>query len=81
MAKECGIVWQRVREVVRKEKIIPAKIIGRKQFYNEYQEEYIHSILYFSLICKELTIESKINKPEKQEPFEDFKKRVYGRKN
>jgi len=62
IARECGIVWQRVREVVRKEEILPAKTIGRKQFYNEYQEDYIHSILYFSLMATEITIESKMNK-------------------
>jgi len=62
IARECGLKWQQVQEVVKKEGIIPAKKKGRYRYFDEYQEEYIHSILYFSLMTTEITIESKMNK-------------------
>jgi len=62
IASECGLKWQQVQEVVKKEGIIPAKKKGLYRYFDEYQEDYIHSILYFSLMASELIIESKINK-------------------
>mgnify|MGYP000110732355 CR=1 FL=1 len=61
IAMECGLGWQQVSNLIVKEEIIPAQLIGKKKYYNKYQEDYIHNILYFTCMIKEITYESKSN--------------------
>lgn len=61
IAMECGLGWQQVSNLIVKEEIIPAQLIGKKKYYDKYQEDYIHNILYFTCMIKEITYESKSN--------------------
>ena len=61
IAKECGLGWQQVKDLVKKEEILPAHKKGKFNYYDQYQEELIHTILYFTCMAKEITFESKIN--------------------
>lgn len=61
IAMECGLGWQQVSNLIIKEEIIPAQLIGKKKYYDKYQEDYIHNILYFTCMIKEITYESKSN--------------------
>lgn len=79
VAKECGIKRYLIDEIIRKEDIV-CQNLGFKTLTKE-QEDLIHQILYFEGKITEITLESKMNVPEIQEPFEDFKKRTYGRHN
>lgn len=82
IAKECGVEYYVVSEIIRKEGFVCEKL-GFKTLTKE-QEDLIHQILYFEGKITEITLESRINSPEPpvyQEPFEDFKKRTYGRHN
>jgi len=78
IAKECGVTYSLINEVIRKEGFV-CQNLGFKTLTKE-QEDVIHSILYFEGKITEITLESKMNIPEIQEPFEDFKKRTYGRR-
>jgi len=80
IAKECGLGYSQVVLIVKNEHIVPAKKKGRYQYFDKWQEDLIHERLYFSCACNEITLESKMNKPEIQESWESFKKRTYGRK-
>lgn len=83
IAKECGIGRSQVYIIITNERIIPAVKKGRYNYYDKYQEEHIHNVLFLSCLIKEITLESKMNKPEpipEQESWEIFKKRTYGRK-
>jgi len=61
IAQECDLRYNELKRVTTSEKIIPAKRDGRKIFFDKYQEDYIHQILYFNGKIKEITYESKIN--------------------
>jgi len=61
--------------------ITPIKKGLRIRLYNEWQVMLIIENLWHCGKVDGFIYESSMNKPEKQEPFEDFKKRVYGRKN
>lgn len=87
IALECNIGYYKVREIIRKEEIIPAHKIGVRKFYNKYQERYIVDILSMTYcIGKPMfeIFESSMNKEkfkgQKQIEFEEFKQRTYGKK-
>jgi len=61
IANECGLCSQQIRSIIVKENIIPAFIKGEYYYYDQYQEEYIHNILFFTCMVDELTFESKLN--------------------
>ena len=83
IATECDLMWNQVNNVVKIEKITPAKTIGRRKFFDIYQEDIIHRVLYFTGLLTELTLESKINrvesKEEKYQAFREFKLKTYTR--
>jgi len=82
IAKECGVTYREIETVIKKEGFICEKQ-GRFKVVTPHQEELIHNILYFEGKITEITLESKMNIPEPpkyQEPFEEFKKRTYGRR-
>lgn len=60
IAKECNISQDIVHRFVRKIGIITKKNECRKAL-TQYQEDYLHEILYFSGFITEITLESKIN--------------------
>ena len=61
IAEECGLRYNELNSIVKNEKIKPAKRDGRRIFFDKYQEDYIHFVLYFSLKTTEITLQSKIN--------------------
>lgn len=84
MARECGCKYSDVQNVITSNKMKSAECRGTYRLFSQIQEDFIYKTLYFERKCFILTLESKMNKPEpkaEQEPFEEFKKRVYGRKN
>ena len=82
IAKECGLGYSQIVLVVKNEGITPAKKKGHYHYFDKYQEDIIHERLYLTSACNEVIFESKMHEiPEpEQEPFEEFKKRVYGQK-
>lgn len=82
IAKECGLQWTQIQDIVKKEEMVPAAKKGRFNYFDKYQEDYIHTILYFTCLAREVVYESKMNIPEpepKLETFEEFKARTYGK--
>lgn len=77
IAKETGLQWQQIANLLRKEEFTPAKKVGKFNYYDKHQEEIMHNILYFECMAKEVVFESKMNKPERQETFNEFKLRMY----
>lgn len=77
IAIECDLNWNQVNNIVKIEKISAAEIRGRRKFFDIYQEDVIHQLLYFLGLVNEIVYESKMNIPE---TFEEFKNRTYGRK-
>jgi len=84
IAKETGLDYDRVFRTVRKEGlVIPNKERGNatKIKLTIHQEDYIHDVLFYSGYFTELTLESKMNRPNfDKEQFEEFKKKTYGLK-
>jgi len=84
IGKETGLKWEQIQGIITREKIVPAFKKGRYNYYDQYQEDYIHNILYYTCMLTELTIESKLNhvesKEEKYEQFREFKLKTYERK-
>ena len=74
IAIECDLTWNQVNNIVKIENIVPAQKIGKRKFFDIYQEDIIHQLLYFLGLVNEITYESKMNV---KETFEDFKKRTY----
>lgn len=64
IAIECSLEYDIVRNATRSNGLIGEKISG-KIYLNEYQEDYLHNILYFEGKLNELTIESKLNNLKK----------------
>lgn len=61
IATDCNLTYNAVRQVILKEEIVPAKQVNTLNFYDKWQQDYIHSVLYFSGVLEEITLESKIN--------------------
>lgn len=78
IASDCNLAYNAVRQVIVKEEIIPAHQVNGRNFYDKWQQDYIHSVLYFSGVLDEITLESKINN-EPEETFAEFKARTYGK--
>lgn len=83
IAIECNLRYNEVSDIIKKEKIVPVAIIKARNYYDKYQEEIIHRVLYFTGLLTELTIESKINHVESKEElfqqFREFKLKTYTR--
>jgi len=62
IALECSLHTQQIRSIIEKENISPVLVKGRYHYFDQYQEEYIHNILFFTCMVNELTFESKLNK-------------------
>jgi hypothetical protein len=79
ISKETGVDYQKVFRTVRKEGLIVER--GTKMMLTIHQEDYIHDVLFYSGYFTELTIESKMNKPEAPDydAFRKFKKETYGK--
>ncbi|MBC7845569.1 MAG: hypothetical protein H7Y10_03655 [Flavobacterium sp.] len=61
IATDCNLTYDALKYIIKREEIIPAKKENKRNFYNKWQEEYIHSVLCFAGLLKEITVESKIN--------------------
>ena len=76
ISKETNVNYREIYRVMQLQNITPNK---ESKFIklDSYQEDLIHQYLYYSGKFEELTIESKMNIPEKQETFQEFKLRTY----
>jgi hypothetical protein len=63
IAKECGLLYDVVYQTVRHEGIV-TDLGYSKMMLTQYQEDYIHNVLYHSGYFNQLTFESKMNCPE-----------------
>ena len=79
IAFECKLTYVQTRQVILKEEIVTAKQVNTRNFYDKWQEDYIHAILNFYGLLEEIKLESKINIKEPEETFSEFKARTYGR--
>lgn len=61
IAKETGLQWQQIANLLKKEQFTPARKKGKYNYYDKHQEEIMHNILYFECMVQEVTFESKIN--------------------
>jgi hypothetical protein len=60
IAQECNLRYNEILGVTQREKIEPALRLGRKIFFDKYQEDYLHTTLYFSGKINEITYTSKL---------------------
>lgn len=81
IAKTCDTSRDNAYSAAKRIGIIPAKQGLRIAYYDEYQEFLIIEHLWYIGKVDTLIFESKMNKPDPQESFADFKKRTYGRQN
>jgi len=80
IAKTCDTSRDNVYRAVLRLNVIAVKKKGRINYYDEYQEFLIIEHLWHIGKANTLIFESKMNKPVEQEPFSEFKKRIYGKK-
>lgn len=80
ISKETGVEHRELYRVMRLQNITPNKE-GKFIKLDPFQEDLIHQYLYYSGKFQELTIESKMNIPEKKMTLTEFKKINYGLKN
>lgn len=80
IAKMCDTGWLLVYRAIQRMNIVPVHTSGRKSYYDEYQVELIIDNLFYTGKMTHIILESKMNVPEVEESFADFKKRTYGRK-
>ncbi len=81
LANNLNIGINIINKIVRQQKIVNCAPSGGKRLINEYQEEYIQQCLILEGYLECYIFESKMHEELEQEPFEEFKKRTYGRKN
>ena len=81
LANNLNIGINIINRIVRQQKIVNCAPSDEKRLINEYQEEYIQQCLILEGYLECYIFESKMHEEQEQEPFEEFKKRVYGRKN
>jgi hypothetical protein len=62
IANECNMQWQQIANLIKNEGFVPAKKKGRFNYYDKYQVDIMHNILYFNSMIKEVTFESEMNK-------------------
>jgi len=79
LANNLNIGINHINALIEKEHIICDTSKPKKRV-NEFQEEYIQQILIYEGKLDGFIFESKMNIPEEQEDFNEFKKRVYGKK-
>jgi len=80
IAKRCGITWETVYRAIQRLNIIPVHAKGRIKYYDEFQFELIIDHLFYAGKIQFLIFESKMNIPEVEDSFTEFKLRTYGRK-
>lgn len=78
IAKECNLTYGKVYRTMEVNRIIPTNINGFC-FLDIYQEDLLHYCLYRLGVLEYVVFESKMNKEEPVESFEEFKKRTYGK--
>jgi len=79
ISKICGTTWEIVYRSIQRLNIIPVHKKGRINYYDDFQLELIIDNLFYAGKIKYLIYESKMNIPEVEESFEEFKKRTYTR--
>jgi len=80
LAKELNIDCELIQRTVAKLGFKPKKLNDKRIILlDEHQENRVIQVLYLERKVTEIIFESKMNKPEEQEPFEEFKKRIYGK--
>jgi hypothetical protein len=62
IAMDCNMSYNDLKSSIKNLNLEPAKREGRRIFFDEKQEDYIHMVLYFNLKITEITLESKMNK-------------------
>jgi len=80
ISKICGTTWGIVYIAIQRLNIVPVHKKGRINYYDDFQVELIVDNLFYTGKIKYLIYESKMNIPEIEESFEEFKKRTYGKK-
>lgn len=80
LANNLNVGINSITAICKKERIANCNPNG-KRYIDQYQEEYIQQILIYEGKLDCFIFESKMHEVQEQEPFEEFKKRVYGRKN
>ncbi len=81
LANNLNIGINVINRIVRQQKIVNCAPSGGKRLINEFQEAYIQQCLILEGYLECYIFESKMHEELEQEPFEEFKKRTYGRKN
>ena len=80
LANNLNININVINRIVRQQKIVNCAPSDGKRLINEYQEEYIQQCLILECYLECYIFESKMHEELEQEPFEEFKKRTYGKK-
>lgn len=85
IAKECNIGYYQVTQIIKKENIIPSMKVGKRKFYDVYQEHLIIDLLAMTyLVGRPIyhIFESKMNKKKfkdtwASDKFNEFKCKTY----
>jgi len=80
ITKHCGTNRENITRAAKRLGIVPSKKTGRTIYFDEYQEFLIIEHLFYTGKTQFLIFESKMNIPEVEESFTDFKLRTYGKK-
>jgi len=68
----CCLDWELVYRAVQKLNIIPVIQIGKRKFYDQYQQELIFDNLFYCGKLQYLIYESKLNNPTPEYSRKDF---------
>lgn len=77
LSKQINIDPKEIYRIIKRDNLILPQQDRLRVYLTELQCEYITRIMFFNGKCDFVILESKMNNPDKEEAFEDFKLRTY----
>jgi hypothetical protein len=77
LSKQINIDRREIYRIIKRDNLILPQQDRLRVYLTKLQCEYITRIMFFNGKCDFIILESKMNTPEPQETFNEFKERVY----
>jgi hypothetical protein len=77
LSKQINIDPKEIYRIIRRDNLITQEQDRLRVYLTDLQCEYITRIMFFNGKCDFIILESKMNTPEPQETFNEFKERTY----